>query len=242
MDSVAHPAGHMARVSPMSRIAVIGAGPAGLSTAYLLSKAGMTVDVYEAAPWVGGLARSFDLWGERVDIGPHIFAGYNDEVLQLWHEVVGTDFSMIARTTKVICRGQLYSYPLRVPEVLRGLGLAGTLRAAFAFLRAQLSCWRQPISAADVIVQRFGRYIYEVFFRSYCQKLWGREPEHIDAAFAATMVGDISIPRALLNAISGRRSTKEKQLQDFFPYAHQGAGAFTQAAAHYVSSHGGSIF
>jgi len=225
----------------MQRIAVIGAGPAGLATAYVLTKHGLQVDVYEAGPVVGGLTRTFELWDERVDLGPHIFGSYTDEVFALWREVVGPQYSMLKRTTRVMSGGRLYNYPLRMQEVLRGLGPLGTLRAGLDFIRAQLSKADSDQSAETVIVGRFGRRLYETFFRSYCQKLWGSDASQVDASFAQYLIGDLTVSSVLYNALLGRRSARERELQDEFPYAHDGSGTFSEQAALYVRANGGTV-
>ena len=76
------------------RVAVIGAGPAGITAAYQLAKGGADVEVFEAGNAVGGLSRSIDLWGQKVDLGPHRFFSQDPRVNKLWLEVAGGDYRL----------------------------------------------------------------------------------------------------------------------------------------------------
>jgi hypothetical protein len=108
-------------------VAIIGAGPAGLAAGYVLTREGAGTIVCEAGGEVGGLARSMDLWGQRVDLGPHRFFSRDRRVNGLWLEVVGRDYGMVDRRTRILYGGKLYRYPLEAWDALSKLGV---LRAA----------------------------------------------------------------------------------------------------------------
>ena len=91
----------MTTTSQTKQVAVIGGGPAGITAAYELSKRGIPVEVFEASPGIGGLARSIELWGQKVDIGPHRFFSTDTRVNKLWIEVAGADYSMVDRLTRI---------------------------------------------------------------------------------------------------------------------------------------------
>ena len=112
------------------KVGIIGAGPAGLACAYQLAKAGVKTDVYEAGGAVGGLARSFSLWNQTVDLGPHRFFSKDPRVNKLWLEVVGRDYSMVDRLTRILYNNKLYQYPLKPIDVVGKLGAAETARSA----------------------------------------------------------------------------------------------------------------
>jgi len=225
----------------IKRVAVIGAGPAGMATAYALAKAGVVAHVYEAGPQVGGLTRSFKLWDETVDLGPHIFAGYAPAVLALWKEVVGPNVRMLQRDTRIAIGGRLYRYPLQPRELVRGLGARGTLRAGLGYARARLSPRGAPDSAERFFTHRFGTHLYAFFFRPYCHKLWGLDPSEVDQSFAAAILGDASLGHTLLNVTRSRVGKREASPQTSFPYAVEGAGAFCVRAAARVEQLGGSV-
>ena len=92
------------------KVAVIGAGPAGITAAYELSKKGIEVEVFEAAEEVGGLAKSIDLWDQRVDLGPHRFFSNDTKVNNVWVEVVGNDYKMVDRLTRIYYKNKFYYY------------------------------------------------------------------------------------------------------------------------------------
>ncbi|HRI89328.1 MAG TPA: FAD-dependent oxidoreductase, partial [Candidatus Hydrogenedentes bacterium] len=115
------------------RVAVIGAGPAGMTAAYELTKRGISVDVYEASDTVGGLARSFRLWNQTVDLGPHRFFSNDKRVNALWLEVAGRDYKMVSRTTRIYYRGRYYHYPLKPVNAFVNLGPFEALRCAFSY-------------------------------------------------------------------------------------------------------------
>src|SRR5262249_41794851 len=139
-------------------VAVIGAGPAGLTAAYLLAKQGVEVTVLEADPvYVGGLARTAQYKGFRFDIGGHRFFSKSKEVEDFWTELLPDDMLVRRRSSRVYYRGQFFSYPLWGREVLRKLGLWESLRCFFSYLAAKLRPVRNPRSFEDWVTNRFGK-------------------------------------------------------------------------------------
>ena len=105
------------------KIAVIGAGPAGITAAYQLTKAGFEVHVYEASDGVGGLSKTIDLWNQKVDLGPHRFFSNDSKVNKVWLEVVGKDYKMVDRLTRIYYKKKFYYYPLKPFDALFKLGI-----------------------------------------------------------------------------------------------------------------------
>ncbi|MCS7338964.1 MAG: FAD-dependent oxidoreductase, partial [Verrucomicrobiae bacterium] len=120
------------------KVAVIGAGPAGLAAAYMLAKHGCAVEVFEAADQVGGMSRSLRLWGQIVDLGPHRFFSSDRRVSQLWLEVVGRDYAIVSRRTRILYAGKLFKYPLEPFDVLAKLGLVEALQCIASYWAARL--------------------------------------------------------------------------------------------------------
>src|SRR5262245_11043405 len=119
----------------MIRTAIIGAGPAGLTAAYQISKKISEVHVFEAAACVGGLARSIPLWNQTVDIGPHRFFSRDRRVNELWLEVVGRDYAMVKRQTRILYEGKLFKYPLEGADALKKLGPVEAFRCLWSYSR-----------------------------------------------------------------------------------------------------------
>ena len=126
------------------KVGVIGAGPAGLACAYQLVKAGVKTDVYEAGGAVGGLARSFSLWNQTVDLGPHRFFSKDPRVNKLWLEVVGRDYSMVDRLTRILYKKKLYQYPLKPVDVVGKLGAVETARLMLELHREKNLSLKHP--------------------------------------------------------------------------------------------------
>src|SRR5574338_134625 len=104
------------------KVAIIGGGPAGITAGYELAKSGVSVEVFEASSQVGGLAKSIDLWGQKVDIGPHRFFSNDTRINELWLEVVGKDYKMVDRLTRIYYKGKFYHYPIKAGDALVKLG------------------------------------------------------------------------------------------------------------------------
>jgi len=169
------------------KIGVIGAGPAGLACAYKLATREIKPEVYEAGPSVGGLAKSIRLWNQTVDLGPHRFFSSDRRVNELWLDVVGKDYTMVDRLTRILYKGKLFRYPLRPGDVVGKLGPKETARCLFSYFREYVT--PEAGSHADEtfegwVIRRFGRRLYEIFFKTYSEKLWGIPCHELDADFA----------------------------------------------------------
>lgn len=225
------------------RVAVIGAGPAGATAAYVLAKQGIEVHLYEASPQVGGMARSLELWGQIVDIGPHRFFSSDPRVNRLWLEVVGPDYRMVDRLTRIFFRNRFYPYPLKAAETLRNLGLAEAALCLGSYLRERFSQRSSaPHDAFDAwVVSRFGKRLYQHFFKTYTEKLWGIPAGDLDAEFAAQRIKKFSLGEAIRNILWGGAARRHKTLVDQFAYPTLGSGVVYERMASFVASHGGTV-
>src|SRR5574342_208295 len=206
-------------------VAVIGAGPAGLASAYILAKLGVPVELFEASPHVGGMARSFELWNQTVDLGPHRFFSADARVNRLWLEVVGAQYRMVERQTRIYYGGKLFDYPLRADDVVAKLGLVEAVRCIASYLREQLRPRHPAVSFEDWARSRFGQRLYSIFFQSYSEKVWGIPCANLDAAFAAQRIRKLSLFEAARNSLSRKGSTRHVTLIDRFAYPLRGTGS-----------------
>jgi protoporphyrinogen oxidase len=222
--------------------AVIGAGPAGLATAFTLSRAGVPVDVFEASAVVGGMARSLRLWGHTVDLGPHRFFSSNARVNRLWLDVVGTSYRMVERRTRIYYDGKLFAYPLRLSATLATLGAVEAARCALSYSGRRCERRnRRSDTFEDWVRGRFGGRLYEIFFRTYSEKLWGIPCSRLDADFAAQRIKQLSLFEAVKNAVVRGRTNRHPTLLERFAYPLDGTGSVYEAMARGIIDLGGRV-
>ena len=222
-------------------VAIIGAGPAGLTAACKLSRRGIKVTVYEAGDSVGGMARTISLWGQMLDLGPHRFFSRDPRVNELWLEAVGRDYSIVNRLTRVYYRNTFFDYPLRVGSALRGLGFVEAIRCILSLIKARVLPERDESTFETWVSNRFGSRLFGIFFRSYSEKLWGISCKELDADFARQRIRKLSLFEAVKSAVIGNRETRHKTLEDEFAYPHFGAGLAYERLAQDITEHGGKI-
>ena len=219
------------------RIAVIGAGPAGLTAAYEIAKAGLHVDVYEASPHVGGMCRSFELWDQIVDLGPHRFFSSDPRVNKLWLEIAEDSYKLVDRTTRIYYKNNFFNYPLQAGNALKSLGLFEATRCVASYLRQMVSPVKNDGSFETWVVSRFGRRLYEIFFKTYSEKLWGIPCTELDEDFAAQRIKKLSLAEAVKNAL-GLGGKGHQTLVDQFAFPIGGTGMIYERMADYVDSLG----
>jgi protoporphyrinogen oxidase len=204
---------------------------------------GWAVTVFEAGPHVGGMARSFDLWGVRVDLGPHRFFSRDERVNAFWHDLAGEDFAWVDRLTRIRYGDRFFAYPLRPGDALRNLGWADAVRCAASYAGAKIrQAWHRdpPSNFEEWVVEAFGRRLFERFFRDYSEKLWGLPCRELDTDFAAQRIQRLSLGRAVWAALGGERG-RHKTLVQRFPHPLEGAGMIYERLAARIRAGGGDI-
>lgn len=219
----------------MSRTVVIGAGPAGLSAAWALARAGLRPLVFEAQAQPGGLAGSFDLDGFRADYGPHRFhRAASGEVLALYAAALGGALHERTRSGVLHLGDRALPYPLSLCGLLQGLGLAGALRHGGSALLARVARPRGDHFAGEAS-RRLGRHAARVLYGPAARKVWGEEPEALDAALGRARV-QTSSPLAVLRAALAPNPSG----RTFF-YPERGAGDLAEGLAARIRAAGGEI-
>lgn len=236
--SATGPQGH--RAAPGTSVGVIGAGPAGLTAAFVLARAGLPVTVYEASGQVGGLARSFELWGQTVDVGPHRFFSTDTRVNRLWLDVVGDDYTMVNRLTRIFYNSRFFHYPIQPVDALRNLGAGTAALCVASYLRQKVAPTPDAGTFESWVTNRFGSRLYQIFFKHYSEKLWGIPCAELDADFAAQRIKKLSLGEAIKSAC-GLSRVKHKTLVDEFAYPHGGTGIVYERMADRIRENGGTI-
>ncbi len=222
-------------------VVVIGAGPAGLTAAYELQKCGRghRPIVFEASDDVGGIARTESYKGFRFDIGGHRFFTKVKEVEALWHEVGGEDFVLRPRLSRIFYRGKYYDYPLKIFNALSNMGPVEAAKIMLSYVKWRLSPHPEEENFEQWVTNRFGRRLFEHFFKSYTEKVWGIPCTEIRADWAAQRIKNLSLTKAVLNALTGANDTTS--LIEEFEYPRLGPGQMWERFRDKVRKNGGEV-
>lgn len=215
------------------QVYVLGAGPAGLATAYVLTKQGYSTAVVERDSRVGGLAKSIKYRDFILDLGPHRFFTRIVPVLKLWNEVLGENQVVVNRLTRIYYDGKYFSYPLKAFEAVSALGLIESSKIMASYGKSRLTFRREPRNFAEWITSKFGKRLFEIFFEGYTEKLWGIPCTEISADWAAQRIKGLSLSKAALNALFGNKG-KVKTLIDQFQYPRMGSGQLYESIKDYL--------
>src|SRR5688572_25056086 len=210
-------------------VLVLGAGPAGVTAGYLLGRAGADAIVLEADDQVGGLARTVVRDGYRFDLGGHRFFTKSAEVERLWHEVTREELLVRPRQSRIYWNGRFLDYPLRAGNVVRQLGPVEVVRCALSYAAAALRPAREERTFEQWVTKRFGRRLFELFFRSYTEKVWGVPTSEIRAEWAAQRIRGLSFGSAVRAALLGNGGNRIKSLIEEFHYPRLGPGQMWEA-------------
>lgn len=228
----------------MRDIVVIGGGPSGLAAAYEGVSNGADVVVLERLDRVGGLSRTTPFEGCRYDIGPHRFFTKNKEILQLFREIGGDDLLSVPRLTRIVYNNKYFDYPLTPLNALFGVGVFKSLGIGASYINQRISSRIAPANIEtfeDWVVDRFGRRLFETFFKTYTEKVWGIPCTQIGADWAAQRIKGLSLTTAVINALFKPKHTNIKTLLDEFLYPRLGAGQTYEKMAAVIESRGGEV-
>ncbi|MGB5295655.1 MAG: NAD(P)/FAD-dependent oxidoreductase [Thermoanaerobaculia bacterium] len=210
----------------MSKTIIIGAGPAGLTAANELLALGRSAEVYEKDAVVGGISRTAEYRGYRFDIGGHRFFTKVPAVQKLWEEVLGEDFLERPRLSRIYYNDRFFDYPLKPLNALRGLGPIEAGRVGLSYLWAQWAPHPTENNFEEWVSNRFGRRLYEVFFKTYTEKVWGMPCTEISADWATQRIKNLDLFKAVKNSLIGSVGDREviTTLIDRFHYPRFGPG------------------
>ena len=219
---------------------IIGAGPAGLTAAYqLLKETDIKPIILEESEFIGGISRTAEYKGNRMDLGGHRFFSKSDEVNALWRELIAVqgapsyddkklgvekelseggpdpekeDRVMLVRNriSRILFLHKFFDYPISLKaETFINMGFSRTMKAGFGYVWSALFK-KEENSLENFYINRFGRPLYEMFFEDYTENLWGRHPSEISADWGSQRVKGLSLSRAVWNVISKPFRSKDK--------------------------------
>ena len=224
-------------------VVIIGAGPAGLTAGYELLKSGVQSIVLEQADKVGGISRTETYKGYRFDIGGHRFFTKVGEVQQIWKEILGDEFIQVPRLSRIYYQGKFFDYPLSIKNTLLNLGIGQSSMILLSYLKSKIKAKLrpdyEPESFEDWVIDRFGRRLYRIFFKTYTEKVWGIACNQIQADWAAQRIQGMSLKRAVINALFG--SQNAKSLIKEFDYPVLGPGMMWERCQEILERHGSPV-
>jgi protoporphyrinogen oxidase len=226
------------QIKTKKQVVIIGGGPAGLTAALELSKQGVPATVLEGDSQVGGIARTVNYKGYLFDIGGHRFFTKWDEVNQIWNEVLGNKFLERPRLSRIYYKKKFFMYPLVPKNALFGLGLLESVRIMASYAKAKLMPTPKEDNLEEWVCNRFGRRLYEIFFKTYTEKVWGVPCTTIRAEWAAQRIKGLSLVTAIRNALFPNKKSNVKTLIDKFQYPERGPGQMWEMVTDQLNANG----
>jgi len=234
---------------------VIGAGPAGLTAAYCLTRDGgapppSVIVIEKDARYVGGISRTVSYNGFLFDIGGHRFFSKSKEVVDLWHEILPDDFIERPRLSRIYYGGKYYSYPLSAFEALANLGIFTSAACMASFGYAKAFPIKDPRNFHEWVRNQFGEKLFSIFFKTYTEKVWGMSCDEISADWAAQRIKGLDLGVAVMNALKKALLPARKPragepvvktLIESFQYPRKGPGMMWDAAAAKIKARGGQV-
>ncbi len=224
-------------------VVIVGAGPAGLTAAYQLAKAGKPATVLESDSVVGGISRSAERDGWRFDIGGHRFFTKVRVVEDLWHEILpDEDFLLRPRMSRIYYQGKYFDYPLKAQNALSNLGPVEAARCVGSYVWARIRPPKDQTNLEGWVAARFGYRLYRTFFKTYTEKVWGVPATELPADWAAQRIKNLSLSKAVLNAVLPKRNQKDiTSLIEEFQYPKYGPGMMWERCREKVEAAGTKV-
>src|ERR687889_2651477 len=222
-------------------VAVLGGGPAGLTAGYLLAQQGRPVIVLEAEDQVGGLAKTEVRDGYRFDLGGHRIFTKVKEVDDPWHGGMREEFLKRPRMSRIYWNGKFLDYPLSGMDVIKKLGPVELFRSGMSYLWAALKPKGREDNLEQWVCNRFGRRLYQHFFKTYTEKVWGVPTTELRAEWAAQRIKGLSFFSAAKAAFFGNRGNKIKSLIGEFQYPRYGPGQMWETMTARIEELGGEV-
>ncbi len=215
----------------VENVIIMGGGLTGLAAGCVLTRAGARVRVFERDPDIGGLSRTVQKDGFRFDLGGHRFFSTDKEINDFVRDLMGPELLSVHRTSKIYLKQRFFDYPLRPMNAIFGLGIPTTLKILSDYgaerLR-NLGKQETPVSLEDWVVGKFGRTMFNIYFREYSEKVWGIPCGRISAEWVAQRISGLSLAKAVKNAFFKMSGRDLPTLADRFLYPRLGIGRIAE--------------
>lgn len=222
-------------------IVILGAGPAALTAGLELSQKGHNVTLIEREFQVGGISKTVQSNGFRFDVGGHRFFTKNETVNNLWKKTLGKDFKRTPRLSRIFYNNKFFKYPIEIGDTLKNAGVLTSILCMVDFIRYRIIPIKPEKSFADWVTNRFGKRLFDMFFKSYTEKVWGISTKELSAEWATQRIKGLSLSGAVKNAMF-KPKEKAKSLIEEFMYPKFGPGMMYEKMADNIKKSGGKIF
>ena len=240
-NTTPNPTAGGAEITPERPVVVLGGGPAGLTAGYLLAKQGKAVVVLESTDQVGGIARTEVRDGYRFDLGGHRFFTKVTEVDDLWHEIMKEEFLKRPRQSRIYWRRKFLDYPLQGMDVIKKLGPWELMLCGLSYLWAAAKPKGREETFEQWVSNRFGKRLFNHFFKAYTEKVWGVSTSEIRAEWAAQRIKGLSFFSAAKSAFFGNKGDEIKSLIGEFNYPRFGPGQMWEQMTTDIRANGGEV-
>ncbi len=222
-------------------VIIAGAGPAGLTAAYEACKKGLNPVVFEKDREVGGISKTVNYNDYLFDVGGHRFFTKYQEVKKIWNEILEEDFLTRPRLSRIYYNNDFFYYPLKPLNALKNLGLINSVSIVWSYILSQICPYKDVKNFEEWISNKFGKKLFNIFFKTYTEKVWGISCKEIQADWAAQRIKSLSLGKAILNSIGFLGKGRVTTLIDEFQYPRKGPGQMWNAARELIEKKGGKV-